>query len=173
MATLNPFGLLGDDDAEDPLQLLAAQQKAAAPTPARAPAQLKKGPVKTEPEAKLPTKPAPPAQADLADLTNKKKVLQERSYGFSSILKKTLGTQVRSEMKSGDLSDIDIAAVSILKPTHMILDWLQYCCHVNDVRELTVFHLTYVLNVFFNIILKPTHMIFKFLKDFLLVREVG
>ncbi|CAA0823108.1 Hyaluronan / mRNA binding family [Striga hermonthica] len=63
MATLNPFGLLGDDDAEDPSQLLAAQKKAAAPAPARAPAQLKKGPAKAQPEAKLPTKPAPPAQA--------------------------------------------------------------------------------------------------------------
>ncbi|GER34764.1 nuclear RNA binding protein-like [Striga asiatica] len=59
MATLNPFGLLGDDDAEDPSLLLAAQKKAPAP----APAQPKKDPAKAKPEAKLPTKPAPPAQA--------------------------------------------------------------------------------------------------------------
>ncbi|CAA0825424.1 Hyaluronan / mRNA binding family [Striga hermonthica] len=63
MATLNPFGLLGDDDAEDPSLLLAAQKKAPAPAPAPAPAQSKKDPAKVKPEAKLPTKPAPPAQA--------------------------------------------------------------------------------------------------------------
>lgn len=57
MATANPFDLLGDDDAEDPSQLVAA-------------AQLKIDPKKTAaagkqppPPAKLPTKPLPPAQA--------------------------------------------------------------------------------------------------------------
>jgi len=59
MATTNPFGLLGDDDNEDPSQLLAAQQKLAATQPKKpqAPAAQPAKP------AKLPTKPAPPAQA--------------------------------------------------------------------------------------------------------------
>ncbi|XP_011081282.1 RGG repeats nuclear RNA binding protein A isoform X2 [Sesamum indicum] len=65
MATLNPFGLLGDDDAEDPTLLLAAQQKAAAS--ALAAAQPKKAPSQAQPaakaSAKLPSKPLPPAQA--------------------------------------------------------------------------------------------------------------
>ncbi|KAK6157930.1 hypothetical protein DH2020_005244 [Rehmannia glutinosa] len=70
MATLNPFGLLGDDDAEDPSQLLAAaQQKAAAP--ASAPGQPKKA---SQPaakaSAKLPSKPLPPAQAEQVDNEN-------------------------------------------------------------------------------------------------------
>lgn len=55
MATVNPFDLLGDD-TEDP-SLLAAQQpkiepKKAAVTSAKQP-----------PQAKLPSKPLPPAQA--------------------------------------------------------------------------------------------------------------
>jgi plasminogen activator inhibitor 1 RNA-binding protein len=62
MATLNPFDLLGDDEGEDPAQLLAkvaaAAQKAEAKKPA--PAAAGKG---SQPPAKLPTKPAPPAQA--------------------------------------------------------------------------------------------------------------
>lgn len=57
MATTNPFDLLGDDDNEDPSQLIAAAQlkvadkpkKAAAPQPAK--------------PAKLPSKPLPPTQA--------------------------------------------------------------------------------------------------------------
>ncbi|KAL0395205.1 UNVERIFIED_CONTAM: RGG repeats nuclear RNA binding protein A [Sesamum latifolium] len=65
MATLNPFGLLGDDDAEDPTLLLAAQQKAAGS--ALAAAQPKKAPSQAQPaakaSAKLPSKPLPPAQA--------------------------------------------------------------------------------------------------------------
>lgn len=60
MATMNPFDLLGDDDSEDPSQLIAAQKivpkKALAPTQAAAPAQQAK-------PAKLPSKPVPPAQA--------------------------------------------------------------------------------------------------------------
>ncbi|KAK4389555.1 RGG repeats nuclear RNA binding protein A [Sesamum angolense] len=61
MATLNPFGLLGDDDAEDPTLLLAAQQKAAGP--AKATVQEKKSPSQAQPAAKLPSKPLPPAPA--------------------------------------------------------------------------------------------------------------
>ncbi|KAL7160542.1 hypothetical protein ABFS83_01G103100 [Erythranthe nasuta] len=65
MASLNPFGLLGDDDAEDPALLLAAQQKAAAAVPA--PALSKKASAQAQPaakpSAKLPAKPLPPAQA--------------------------------------------------------------------------------------------------------------
>lgn len=63
MATANPFDLLGDYDAEDPSQLIAAQQqKAPAPSPAKkAPAQAQ--PQKLPAQAKLPSKPLPPAQA--------------------------------------------------------------------------------------------------------------
>ncbi|KAL3743324.1 hypothetical protein ACJRO7_018599 [Eucalyptus globulus] len=62
MATANPFDILGDDDNEDPSQLLAA---AAAAKPAEKP---KKGPAQaaappSKPAAKLPSKPLPPAQA--------------------------------------------------------------------------------------------------------------
>lgn len=58
MATANPFDLLGDDDNDDPSQLIAAQvrkmvvKKPAAPAAAASPA-----------TARLPTKPVPPAQA--------------------------------------------------------------------------------------------------------------
>lgn len=63
MATANPFGLLGDDDAEDPSQLIAAQKFAAA---AAAAASTKKAPPQAKSSAqtaKLPSKPLPPAQA--------------------------------------------------------------------------------------------------------------
>lgn len=64
MATINPFELLGADDNDDPTQLLAAaaaaKQKAEAKKVAAA-AAAGKG---AQPApAKLPTKPAPPAQA--------------------------------------------------------------------------------------------------------------
>ncbi|GAV92871.1 HABP4_PAI-RBP1 domain-containing protein/Stm1_N domain-containing protein, partial [Cephalotus follicularis] len=57
MATLNPFDLLGDDDNEDPSQLIAAAQQLKVEKP-------KKGlaPAPAQP-AKLPSKPAPPAEA--------------------------------------------------------------------------------------------------------------
>lgn len=58
MATANPFDLLGDDDNEDPSQLLAAQrQKLPTPQP--------KKPQQAQPAqpAKLPSKPLPPTQA--------------------------------------------------------------------------------------------------------------
>ncbi|WVZ99351.1 hypothetical protein U9M48_044672 [Paspalum notatum var. saurae] len=65
MATMNPFDILGADDNDDPTQLLAAaaaaKQKAEAKKPAAAAATAGKG---AQPApAKLPTKPAPPAQA--------------------------------------------------------------------------------------------------------------
>ncbi|GFY81251.1 hyaluronan [Actinidia rufa] len=58
MATVNPFDLLGDDDNDDPSQLIAAQQKKIEPkkAPIQAQAQQAKA-------AKLPSKPLPPAQA--------------------------------------------------------------------------------------------------------------
>ncbi|XP_042511957.1 RGG repeats nuclear RNA binding protein A-like [Macadamia integrifolia] len=63
MASANPFDLLGDDDNDDPSQLIAAQQqkvvapkKALAPTQATAQQQQPK-------QAKLPSKPLPPTQA--------------------------------------------------------------------------------------------------------------
>ena len=62
MATANPFGLLGDDDNEDPSVLAAAQQKLppAQPKKPQAPAAAAAQPAKP---AKLPSKPLPPAQA--------------------------------------------------------------------------------------------------------------
>lgn len=67
MATMNPFDLLGDEDAEDPSQLI---QKASAAAPALpkkpAPAAQPKPAVEQQqakPAAKLPSKPLPPAQA--------------------------------------------------------------------------------------------------------------
>ncbi|KAB1225137.1 hypothetical protein CJ030_MR1G005683 [Morella rubra] len=71
MATMNPFDLLGDDDAEDPSQLIAAQQKVAAAAAAAQPkkvapaAQVKLAAEQqqTKPPPKLPSKPLPPAQA--------------------------------------------------------------------------------------------------------------
>ncbi|KAL3537080.1 hypothetical protein ACH5RR_000446 [Cinchona calisaya] len=71
MASLNPFDLLGDDDAEDPSHLIAAQQQKKAPvaaaaaaakkTPATAAQQHKFKPAPAA--ANLPSKPLPPAQA--------------------------------------------------------------------------------------------------------------
>lgn len=69
MATTNPFDLLGDDDAEDPSQLIAAQQKLAATAaqPKKVAPAAKAKPVaeqqQTKPPAKLPSRPLPPAQA--------------------------------------------------------------------------------------------------------------
>ncbi|KAK7295287.1 hypothetical protein RJT34_18193 [Clitoria ternatea] len=64
MATMNPFDLLGDD-AEDPSQLIAAEQlkAAAAAAAATATAPPKKAPAQPNKPAQLPTKPPPPAQA--------------------------------------------------------------------------------------------------------------
>ncbi|OAY83757.1 hypothetical protein ACMD2_15067 [Ananas comosus] len=56
MATKNPFDLLGDDESDDPTQLIAAQeQKSAAKKPSAA--------APPAAAAKLPSKPVPPAQA--------------------------------------------------------------------------------------------------------------
>lgn len=67
MATLNPFDLLVDDDAEDPSQLIAAAQKAAAVSQVKAKtAPPTKGAApggQDKPSAKLPSKPLPPAEA--------------------------------------------------------------------------------------------------------------
>ncbi|XVF79749.1 hypothetical protein PTKIN_Ptkin15bG0014600 [Pterospermum kingtungense] len=70
MASLNPFDLLGDDDTGELSVLIAAQQKAAAAaaTPTAA-AATKKGSAQSQAkqqpntQAKLPSKPLPPAQA--------------------------------------------------------------------------------------------------------------
>ncbi|WOH09302.1 hypothetical protein DCAR_0728758 [Daucus carota subsp. sativus] len=59
MATANPFDLLGDDDNDDVSHLIAIQQKKKATAASPAPA-VAKQPAKP---AKLPSKPAPPAQA--------------------------------------------------------------------------------------------------------------
>ncbi|KAF8412455.1 hypothetical protein HHK36_000419 [Tetracentron sinense] len=55
MASMNPFDLLGDDDNDDPSQLIAAQQQKVVPKKAIAAQEPK--------QAKLPSKPLPPAQA--------------------------------------------------------------------------------------------------------------
>jgi plasminogen activator inhibitor 1 RNA-binding protein len=58
MASRNQFDLLGDVDNDDPSQLLAAAEKKAAASPKLAAA-----------PTKLPTNPAPPAQAGELILT--------------------------------------------------------------------------------------------------------
>ncbi|XP_030524894.1 RGG repeats nuclear RNA binding protein A-like [Rhodamnia argentea] len=58
MATMNPFDILGDDDNEDPSQLVAAAKPVEKPK--KAPAQAAPPP---KPAAKLPAKPLPPAEA--------------------------------------------------------------------------------------------------------------
>ena len=63
MATTNPFDLLGDD-AEDPSQLIAAEQLKAAAAAAAPPP--KKGPAAAAQQnrpAQLPSKPLPPSEA--------------------------------------------------------------------------------------------------------------
>ncbi|XP_074573875.1 RGG repeats nuclear RNA binding protein A-like [Curcuma longa] len=57
MATLNPFDILGEDDNDDPSQLIAVQQQKLAAKKPAVPASV--SPV----VAKLPTKPLPPSQA--------------------------------------------------------------------------------------------------------------
>ncbi|WCJ23025.1 RGG repeats nuclear RNA binding protein A [Euphorbia peplus] len=66
MATMNPFDLLGDDDAEDPSLLIAAhQQKVGAAVTKEAQPQPKKAQSQQQVKqiANLPSKPLPPAQA--------------------------------------------------------------------------------------------------------------
>ncbi|MBA0736201.1 hypothetical protein Gogos_009773, partial [Gossypium gossypioides] len=62
MSSSNPFDLLGDDDTGELSLLIAAQKKAAATAPSGV---HKKGQAQsqTKPQAKLPSKPLPPAQA--------------------------------------------------------------------------------------------------------------
>ncbi|KAJ4950986.1 hypothetical protein NE237_027818 [Protea cynaroides] len=61
MATANPFDLLGDDDNDDPSQLIAAQQQKVVPK--KAPAPIQASAQQQQKQAKLPSKPLPPAQA--------------------------------------------------------------------------------------------------------------
>lgn len=56
MATANPFDILVDDDNDDPSQLIAAAQQQMAAAKKPAPGAAAAG-------GKLPSKPAPPAQA--------------------------------------------------------------------------------------------------------------
>ncbi|KAJ8450064.1 hypothetical protein Cgig2_033258 [Carnegiea gigantea] len=67
MATMNPFDLLGDNDNDDPSQLIesAAQLQKVAPkkTPAQDQGQGRGAQAQQQKQAKLPTKPLPPAQA--------------------------------------------------------------------------------------------------------------
>lgn len=57
MVSTNPFDLLGDDDNDDPAQLLA-KLPVTIPAAKKSPA----GGVPAKPVAKLPSKPLPPAQ---------------------------------------------------------------------------------------------------------------
>ncbi|KAI3789777.1 hypothetical protein L2E82_02581 [Cichorium intybus] len=57
MAATNPFDLLGDDDNDDPSQLVA-KLPVAVPTTKKSPV----GGVAAKPAAKLPSKLLPPAQ---------------------------------------------------------------------------------------------------------------
>ncbi|GMJ01211.1 HYALURONAN/mRNA BINDING FAMILY PROTEIN [Hibiscus trionum] len=65
MASLNPFDLLGDDDTGELSLLVAAQQKAAAAAPKKGldQSKAKPQPAAQGKQAKLPSKPLPPAQA--------------------------------------------------------------------------------------------------------------
>ncbi|XP_039030768.1 RGG repeats nuclear RNA binding protein A-like isoform X2 [Hibiscus syriacus] len=66
MTSVNPFDLLGDDDTGELSLLIAAQQKAAAVAPPKkgpAQSQAKTQPAAQGKQAKLPSKPLPPAQA--------------------------------------------------------------------------------------------------------------
>ncbi|KAJ1263781.1 hypothetical protein BS78_09G213100 [Paspalum vaginatum] len=63
MATMNPFDILGADDNDDPTQLLAAAAAAKQKADAKKPAAAAAGKGAQPAPAKLPTKPAPPAQA--------------------------------------------------------------------------------------------------------------
>ncbi|MCH94943.1 nuclear RNA-binding-like protein, partial [Trifolium medium] len=69
MATTNPFDLLVDD-AEDPSQLIVAEQLKAAAAPVKKPADKEQGgkqrggaQTQSNKPAQLPSKPTPPAQA--------------------------------------------------------------------------------------------------------------
>ncbi|RWR80616.1 RGG repeats nuclear RNA binding protein A [Cinnamomum micranthum f. kanehirae] len=62
MATMNPFDLLGEDDNDDPSQLIIAAQQAA-PKKALAPTQPAPAQKQSPAPGKLPSKPLPPAQA--------------------------------------------------------------------------------------------------------------
>lgn len=78
MSTLNPFDLLGDDDAEDPSLIIAAQQKV---EPKKAPAPSAKQPLQNKAAAaqpKLPSKPLPPAEAGKFSISSITKLIRNR-----------------------------------------------------------------------------------------------
>lgn len=62
MATMNPFDLLGDNDNEDPSQLVSVQLPKLGDKPKK-PASAPQGNSAAKPAAKFPTKPVPPSQA--------------------------------------------------------------------------------------------------------------
>ncbi|KAK9927670.1 hypothetical protein M0R45_024842 [Rubus argutus] len=63
MATANPFDLLGDDDNDDPSQLLAAAVQKVVPSSAQPKKAAQAQAAPAAKSAKLPSKPLPPAQA--------------------------------------------------------------------------------------------------------------
>ncbi|KAJ0964625.1 hypothetical protein J5N97_025763 [Dioscorea zingiberensis] len=95
MATANPFYLLGDDDNDDPSQLIATQQlKVAAKknTNAAAP----------PPAAKLPSKPAPPAQAVRDARSGSAPVRDGAGRGWPSNGRGGRGGRVGTGVEDGD-----------------------------------------------------------------------
>lgn len=66
MASANPFDILGDDDNDDPSQLIAKQEKKILSKKAAAPAPTAAAPA----TSKFPSKPAPPTQAAREALGN-------------------------------------------------------------------------------------------------------
>lgn len=65
MATANPFDLLGDDDNDDPSQLLAAAVQKVVPSSAQPKKAAQAQAAPAAKSAKLPSKPLPPAQAGI------------------------------------------------------------------------------------------------------------
>lgn len=65
MATANPFDLLGDDDNDDPSQLLAAAVQKVVPSAAQPKKAAQGQAAPAAKSAKLPSKPLPPAQAGI------------------------------------------------------------------------------------------------------------
>nr|GMC86965.1 RGG repeats nuclear RNA binding protein A-like [Ipomoea batatas] len=98
MADLNPFDLLGDDDAEDPTQLVAkvAPAKKAQVSTAQKPQQQAK------PPAKLPSKPLPPAEAGFdKENTNNWSTFGSREFSGGSAPPEEADSGKASERRGG------------------------------------------------------------------------
>lgn len=70
MATVNPFDLLGDDDAENPLELIASRQPKKVSASSGKPAIKQQTQQQNKPAAaQLPSKPLPPSRAGQLSLS--------------------------------------------------------------------------------------------------------